>query len=172
MGVPDGFPYKKRGSRFKRNLVEEQDGALRICNQLRDRMYARFQRWQDAAPGERANLIPMDYDQYNVWSENARLARMEYLNGKLTAEQFLRQIDTTHELQSYEADKAELVEETAWQRRVAGDFSFDSVTHYPETFQVLDLGAENPDWELLTREDLRRKDQAGHQSLREKYGKG
>lgn len=40
--VTDGFPCKQRGSRFKRNLVEEQDGALRICNQLRDRMYARF----------------------------------------------------------------------------------------------------------------------------------
>ena len=168
--VTDGFPCKQRGSRFKRNLIEEQDGALRICNQLRDRMYARLLRWQDAAPGERANLIPMDYDEYTEWSENARLARIEYLNGKLTAEQFLRRIDTTHELTSYEADKAELVGETAWQRKVAGDVGFDPVTHYPEMFQVLDLGTENPEWELLTREDLRRRDQEGHQSLREKYG--
>ena len=81
--VTDGYPCKQRGSRFKRNLIEEQDGALRICNQLRDRMYARLLRWQDAAPSERANLIRMDYDQYAAWSENARLARMEYLDGKL-----------------------------------------------------------------------------------------
>ena len=46
--VTDGFPCKQRGSRFKRNLIEKQDGALNICNQLRDRMYARFLRWQDA----------------------------------------------------------------------------------------------------------------------------
>ena len=170
--VTDGFPCKQRGSRFKRNLVEEQDGALRVYNRLRDRMYARFLRWQDAAPTERDNLIPMDYDQYTAWSENARLARMEYLDGKLTAGEFLRRIDTTHELNSYEADKAELVEETVWQRLVADDLGFDAETHYPETMQVLDLGAEEPEWELWTADELRREDQKGHQSLREKYGKG
>ena len=150
--------------------MEEQDGALRVCNQLRDRMYARFLRWQDAVPSERDNLIPMDYDQYMVWSENARLARMEYLDGKLTAEEFLRRIDMTHELNNYEADKAELIEESVWQRLVAGDFAFDAEMHYPETVQMLDLGTEEPKWELRTMDDLRREDQKGHQSLREKYG--
>ena len=135
-------------------------------------MYSRFLRWQDAPPTERDNLIPMDYDQYTEWSENARLARMEYLNGKLTAEEFLRRIDTTHELASYETDKAELVNETVWQRMVAGDFSFDAETHYPETMQVLDLGEEEPEWDLRTANELQREDQKGHHSLREKYGKG
>ncbi len=97
-------------------------------------MYARLLRWQDAAPGERDKLIPMDYGQYDAWSENARLARMEYLKGKLTAE----------ELESYETDKAEVVEETAWQRLVAGDVSFDPETHYPEAIQELDFRAEHP----------------------------
>ena len=135
-------------------------------------MYARFLRWQDAAPTERDKLIPMDYDQYTAWSERARLARMEYLDGKLTAKKFLRRIDTTHELKSYEADKAELVEETVWQRMVAVNFAFDAETHYPETILELDLGAEEPKWELRTADELRREDQRGHQSLREKYGKG
>ncbi|MCH5352084.1 MAG: hypothetical protein J1E06_01225 [Acutalibacter sp.] len=170
--VTDGFPCKQRGSRFKRNLIEEQDSALRTCNQLRDRMYARFLRWQDAAPTERDNLIPMDYAQYTGWSENARLARMEYLSGKLTAEEFLRRIDMTHELKNYEADKVELMEETVWQRMVACDLGFDAEAHYPETMQTLDLGAEKPQWELRTADELRREDQQGHQSLREKYGKG
>lgn len=169
--VTDGFPCKQRGARFKRNLAEDQNGALKRCNQLRDRMYARLLRWQDAAPDERDKLIPMDYEQYEVWSENARLARMEYLKGKLTAEEFLRRIDTTHELESYEADKAELVEETMWQRMAAGDLGFDPETHYPEMMQVLDLGEAEPKWELYTADDLRREDQEGHQSLREKYGK-
>lgn len=168
--VTDGFPCKKRGARFKRNLVEDEDGALRICSQLRDRMYARFLRWQDAPPSDRDGLIPMDYDQYTAWSENARLARMEYLKGKLAAEEFLRRIDTTHELDSYEADKAELVEETVWQHMVARNFAFDIEMHYPETIQVLDLGAAEPKWKLRTADDLRREDQEGHQSLREKYG--
>ena len=170
--VTDGFPCKQRGAWFKRNLVEDQDGALKLCNQLRDRMYARLLRWQDAAPGERDSLIPMDYGQYEAWSENARLARMEYLKGQLTAEEFLRRIDATHELESYEAGKAELVEETAWQRMVAGNFAFDAETHYPEIIQVLDLRAEEPKWELYTADDLRRVDQEGHQGLRDRYNKG
>ena len=45
---------------------------------------------------------------------------MEYLDGKLTTQGFLRRINTTHELESYEADKAELVEEAAWQRMERG----------------------------------------------------
>lgn len=169
--VTDGYPCKQRGARFKRNLTEEQDGALKICNQLRDRMYARLLRWQDAAPSERDGLIPTDYDQYNAWSENAHLARIGYLEGKLTAEEFLSRIDITHELTSYETEKTELVEETDWQRLVAGKFSFDPVTHYPEEIQVLDLCALKPEWKLYTADDLRREDQKGHQSLREKYGK-
>lgn len=169
--VTDGFPCKKRGARFKRNLVEDEDGALKVCNQLRDRMYARLLRWQDAAPDERDKLIPMDYDQYDAWSENARLARMEYLKGKLTAEDFLRQIDTTHELDSYETDRIESPEQTVWQQRVAGDISFDPEIRYPETVQCLDLGAAEPKWEVYTADDLRRQDQEEHQSLREKYCK-
>ena len=65
---------------------------------------------------------------------------MKYLERKLTAEEFLQRIDTTHELNSYEADEAELVEETVWQNRIASDFSFDPETYYPEMMQVLDLG--------------------------------
>ena len=55
---------------------------------------------------------------------------------------------------------------------VAGNFGFDAETHYPETMQVLDLNVKDPRWELQTADELRREDQKGHQSLREKYGKG
>ena len=110
-------------------------------------MYARLLRWQDAAPSERDGLIPVDYDQYNTWSESARLAQIEYLEGKLTDEEFLRRIGMTQELTSYE-------------------------TRYPEVMQVLDLREPRPKWKLYTAEDLRREDQKGHQNLREKYGKG
>ena len=53
-----------------------------------------------------------------------------------------------------------------------GDIGFDAKAHYPETMQALDLGAEEPKWELRTALELRREDQKGHQNLREKYGKG
>ena len=99
--------------------------------------------------------------------------RVEYLKGKLAAEEFLRRIDTTHELDSYETDKAEAIEQTVWQQRVATDISFDPEVRYPETIQCLDfdLGAMEPKWEIYTADDLRRREQRGHQSLREQYVK-
>lgn len=171
--VTDGQNCKQRGANLARLETAAQDEALLICKKLRDRMYARLLRWQDALPSERDKLIPMDYGQYEVWSENARLARMEYLRGDLTTEEFLRKIDTTHELQSYEASKAGLVDKpSAWQRRVASDITFDPAESLPEEFMVLDRthpGDQDAQWELHTADDLRRYMQKGHQSLREKY---
>lgn len=168
----DGFPCKQRGSRFKRNLDAEKDEALLAYKRLRDRMYARLLRYTDAHPNNRKNLISMDYDQYDSWSENARLARIDYLDGKLTAEEFLRKIDTMHDLEDYTVGETQaLTMETAWQRMVAGNIGFDPELHYPEGFMLLDLRADDPKWQTFSADDLRRKDQEGHQSLREKYGK-
>lgn len=168
----DGYPCKQRGSRFKRNLNTEQDEALLAYKRLRDRMYARLLRYTMAHPNERGNLIVMDYDQYEAWSENARLARIDYLSGKLTAETFLRKIDTMHDLESYTVAEAQAPPiETVWQQMVAADVGFDPEAHYPKNFMLLDLRAEEPEWETFSADDLRRRDQEGHQSLREKYGK-
>lgn len=168
----DGYPCKERGSRFKRNLDAERDEALLICKRLRDRMYARLLRYTIAHPNERKNLIPMDYDQYDAWSENARLARIDYLDGKLTAEDFLRKIDTMHDLEDYIVGEARVPPgETAWQRMVASHIGFDPEAHYPQSFMQLDLENEDPKWQTFSADDLRRRDQEGHQSLREKYGK-
>jgi len=96
---------------------------------------------------------------------------MEYLDGKLTAEEFLHRIDTTHELIGYKVDKITFAAETAWQKRVACSWSFDPERFYPEEMLLLDLGCFDAKWECLTADDLRHRDQKGHQSLREKYGK-
>ena len=58
----------------------------------------------------------MDYDQYDTWSENARLARIDYLDGKLTAEEFLRKIDTMHDLEEYTVGETQ----TPWRQRGKG----------------------------------------------------
>lgn len=168
----DGFPCKQRGSRFKRNLDAEQDEALLACKRLRDRMYARLLRYTDAHPNNRKNLIFMDYDQYDTWSENARLARIDYLDGKLTAEEFLRKIDTMHDLEEYTVGETQtLPMETAWQRMVSNNIGFDPENHYPEGFMLLDLRTNDPKWQTFSADELRRKDQEGHQSLREKYSR-
>jgi len=170
--VIDGFTCKQRGARYQRNNKQEQDEALQICERLRDRMYGRFLRFEDAAPDKRDRLIQVGHEQYDAWSVNASLARREYVTGEISAEEFLRRIDTTHELTYYEAGKVELTEETRWQRMVARRWDFDPERHYPESFAHLNLSDEDPQWKIFTADELRRRDQQGHQSLREKYGKG
>lgn len=136
-------------------------------------MYNRFLRYQDAAPEERSKLLPMDYERYDTWSENASAAYKEYRAGTITAEEFLRRIDATHELESYEAGKVRLTEtaETPWQRLVARSLAFDPERFFPEEMMSLNLSKPDAQWELRTADELRRRTQKGHQSLREKYGK-
>ena len=126
----------------------------------------------EVGDGRYSNLMPMDYEQYDQWSENARLAREEYVQGNLTAEEFLRKIDTTHELTNYEAGKVKLSDGLSrWQQLVARDFRFDPERYFPEEMIHLNLSGPDSQWKLLTADDLRRKAQKGHQSLKEKYGK-
>ena len=170
--VTDGQSCKQRGANLARLEKTSEDEAFLVCKKLRDRMYSRLIRWQDAAPSERSNLLPMDYGQYDQWSENARLAREEYVQGKLTAEEFLRKIDITHELTSYEAGKIDLPDgPSKWQQLVERDFRFDPERYFPEKMARLNLSDPDPQWQILTADDLRRAAQKGHQSLKEKYGK-
>lgn len=61
----DGQSCKKRGANLKRKKGPEQDDALRLFKQLRDRMYARMLRYQDAPESQRDRLIPMTVMQYD-----------------------------------------------------------------------------------------------------------
>ncbi|MEY8260379.1 hypothetical protein AALA80_08500 [Oscillospiraceae bacterium 50-60] len=170
----DGQSCKKRGANLKRRKGPEQDDALKLFKQLRDRMYARMLRYQDAPETQRARLIPMTPIQYEEWETNARQARRKYMAGKIKAEEFLRRIDTTHELTSYDTVKQELPpEESFWQKRVAADLDFNPEQKYPASFMVLDLSKpmDHPQWQYYTREELIQKDQEGHQSLQNKYSK-
>lgn len=170
--VTDGQSCKQRGANLARLEKTSEDEALLVYKKLRDRMYSRLLRWQDAAPSERERLIPMDYQQYDQWSENARLAREEYVRGNLTAEEFLRKIDTTHELTSYEVGKVDLPDgPSMWRQLVVRDFRFDPEGYFPEKMARLTLGVPDPQWQMLTADDQRREAQKGHQSLKEKYGK-
>lgn len=171
----DGQSCKKRGANLKRKKGPEQDDALKLFKQLRDRIYARALRYEDAPVDQRERLIPMTMSQYGEWEVIAREARRAYVAGHITAEEFLRRIDTAHELESYDTVKQELPpEESVWQRRVAGNPDFDSLREYPATMMVLELrgGKAAPQWQMLTREELVQGDQKGHRSLREEYGGG
>lgn len=172
--ISDGQSCKKQGANLKRRKGPEQDDALKLFKQLRDRMYARMLRYQDAPENQRNRLIPMTPIQYEEWEATACQARRDYMAGRIKAEEFLRRIDTTHELTSYDTVKQELPpEESFWQKRVAADLDFDPERKYPASFMALDLSkpTDNPQWQYLTRENLIQKDQQGHQSLRDEYKK-
>ena len=114
----------------------------------------------------------MDYEQYDQWSENVRMEREEYVQEKLTAEEFQQKTDKPRELTSYEAGKIKLADgPSMWQQLVARDFRFDSGRYFPREMVRLDLSSLNPQWQILAANDLRREAQKVHQSLKEKYGK-
>jgi len=80
--------------------------------------------------------------------------------------------DPTHELTSYEAGKIDLPDgPSRWRQLVARDFRFDPERYFSEKMAHLNLSDPDPQWQILTADDLRRKAQKGHQSLKEKYGK-
>ena len=165
----DGQSCKRRGANQQRR--EEKDAALTKCDQLRDRMLARMLRYENTIPENREHLAVFTEMDYVAWSANAVRLRREYLDGKHTAEEFLRLIDTAHALDSYEVEQIiPEDEETVWQKRVRSDLDFDPAREY-FPIQVLDLGEQDPQWGLRTAEDQIREDQQGHQSLREKYRK-
>ena len=83
----------------------------------------------------------MDYEQYDQWSENVRMEREEYVQEKLTAEEFQRKTDKPRELTSYEAGKIKLADgPSMWQQLVARDFRFGEAGPEQPQSSVADIG--------------------------------
>ena len=128
-----------------RHERDEQDEALFIYRQLRDRMYARMQRYDTAIPEKRGRLLVFSASDFKAWMDNASKAHREYSGGKIDSSEFLRRIDT-------------------WQDHAPAD-------SFPKQVMFLNLPTDgSPDqWEMKTRDQLQREAQKGHQSLRDKY---
>lgn len=164
----DDKTCKQLGPNLKRFVGPEQDEALRICKQLRQRMAARMDRYESAAPNERTKLFKMDVFMYMDWSDLAREARTAYLRHELTTEEFLRRIDINHDLESYEVSAPEATGKSVLQGRIEQSVDFDSSMAY-QTMQVLDLSDPEPMWRIETAEAQMQRHRHGHESLREKY---
>ena len=167
----DGKTCKQLGPNLKRFAGPERDEALRIYKQLRQRLAARMERYESAAPFERTKLLKMNLHMYAEWSDLASGARMAYLRRELDTEEFLRRIDVYHNLESYQVSAPESPGKSVSQERIEQDIDFDPTDAYPETVQWLDLSVPDPKWETYTAEELVRRDRQGHESLREKYGR-
>ena len=168
----DGQTCKRRGANLMRHERNEQDEALFIYRQLRDRMYARMQQYDTAIPEKRGRLLVFSASDFKVWMDNASKSHREYTGGKIDSSEFLRRIDTWQELRSYDVKAMPLVvDTTVWQQRVAADMDHAPADSFPEQVMFLNLPTDGSpaQWEMKTRDQLQREAQKGHQSLRDKY---
>ncbi len=169
-GIFDGKTCKVLGPNLMRHRTPKKNDALRIYKQLRDRMYARMTRYEDALPNQRQRLIPFGAVQYGEWSALASEARLKYANKEITAEEFLQRIDTMHDLTSYKVKECRLVQEPSkWQQYVTNNIAFDPERAFPETMMILDLRKGDSQWEYFTSEQFQKKAQEGHLSLQKEY---
>ena len=170
--VFEGRACRQLGPNLKRKLGPESDEALKKYKQLRDRMFERMSRFETAAEWDRKNLFQIDSVKYSEWLDMAHSARREYLDGGLTAEEFLRRIDIYNDLDDHMAEKKETPppQESKWRRKVESSIDFDPETAYPP-MMVLDLSNGPAEWQYFTAEELKQMAKGSGASLQERFGR-
>ena len=130
--VIDGLSCKALGPKLKGKDGAALDEALRIYNVLRHRMEERRNRYEDAPPDQRDRLKPVSDTRYQEWIRAAVKVRGRYLKGKISASDFLREIDIFGELETYEVEQVSLPEpnSTAWRQNIRGNLDFDAAANY------------------------------------------
>lgn len=162
----DGSTCKQRGPNLKRKDGPSEDLYLLAFKKLRARFYERDYRAYANLPG-----MSIPGGSYFDWIDDASAARVEYLEGKIDGEEFLRRINPEGEELNLESPlrmPAEDILFTPWEQLVEGDMAFDPKRHF-QTMQVLDLGVADPQWKTVTAQEQAREAKHGNMSLLEKY---
>ena len=164
----DGSTCKKRGPNLKRKDGPNEDIYLLAFKKLRTRFYERDYRFYAGIPG-----MSVPGGNYFNWIDDASAARVEYLEGKITGEEFLQRINPDGEgldMESPCQTPAEDILFTPWEQLVEGNMSFYPKQHF-QTIQTLDLSTEDPHWEIITVQKQESNSKHGNKSLLEKYRK-
>ena len=163
----DGRTCKQLGPNAQRRIDQQNDNALAIFEVLRKRMTARCERYMDSC--ERMDTeYALNLDNYLLWCEESSQVRTAYLDGKITAEEFIRRIDMYGELKDFVAEKInEDTGESVLERLVRNNLDFDPAQRYCN-IQTLDLGEPNPEWKTVTAEEWMRQEQGSHRPLVER----
>ena len=165
----NGASCKQAGPNLKRNLGPEYDEALSIYNRIRNLLAERMERYYLFGSNEKVH--PMDADRYYDWLTMAQHARADYMDRKISSEEFLRRIDRFGVLKSYEAEKTEPIapHDTKWRKRIENDILFDADKSF-QTMQSLDLSkGEDARWECITAEEQKLDARGGNESLMDRY---
>lgn len=167
--VFDGRDCKTLGPLAQRRIDQHNDNALAVFETLRHRMASRAERFRDGGENMTTDFA-IDTIAYGAWSDLARRARMEYLDGKITAEEFVRTIDIYGEFPDFYSHKnAVPAGVNIYKQRVANDINFDSEERY-FPIQTLIL-SENPDrnpppeWTITSAAEWQKREQGGSRSL-------
>lgn len=163
----DGKTCKQLGPNAQRRVDQHHDSALAAYEMLHKRMDARRERFM--LRNQKMNTeFTLDINSYFDWSEAARQARMEYLAGKISAEEFIRRIDKYGELKDFTAQKTEQkTGESTLERLVKRNLNFDPARRYFDIMR-LDLGEANSQWRIVTAEEWMRRDQGNRRPLAER----
>ena len=163
----DGSTCKQRGANLKRKDGPAEDLYLLAFKKLRARFYERD--YRDYA-NPRGMTVPGG--SYFDWIEDAGAARIEYLEGKITGEEFLRRINPKGEELNLDSPEDETPAERIlfkpWEELVERDIDFDPKQYF-ETMQFLNLEKDDPQWKVITAEEQERQSKHGNESLMEKY---
>ena len=159
-----GKSCKAAGAGWKHLAAMDRDAALRIYDTYRHRRAAEYSNRLAVNTGEDAQERIRAYDE---WDAEARAAREAYVAGRIDAAEFLRRVGYGGEVEAAapaEQGKSE------WRRRVERNLNFDPWLEYAD-MMVLDLTAENPQWEITPAAERIQEAQGEHRSLRDRYGK-
>jgi len=162
----DGSTCKQRGPNLKRKDGPTEDIYLLAFKKLRARFYERDYRMYTVQKG-----LEVPGGDYSDWMEEAGAARMEYLEGTISGEEFLRRINPEGEELDLEQDATTPAEDilfVPWEKLVEGNLSFDPNRHF-QRMQIIDLGVEDPQWKIVTAGEQARAAKRGNISLMEKY---
>ena len=156
---------KQLGPNAQRRVDRHYDTALELFEVHRKRMGARHERYMQSNQKMDTEFM-LGIDEYFDWSEMAKQARLDYIDGKISAEEFIRRIDKYGELKDFTAQKTEQTSESILERMVKQDLNFDPVRRYFD-IQTLDFREPNPQWKIVTAEEWMRSEQGTRRPLAE-----
>ena len=88
--IKDGKSCKIGGPILKHKLQAQNKKVVEEYDRAKQKMYTRYERATD--PNKKVSKKDLTYEEYYDWLEKATQARDDYLAGKLTAEETLKNI--------------------------------------------------------------------------------
>ena len=166
------------GPLARRRINEAQDNALEAYEILHHRNELRYDHYVNKISTVRESGFQLDVMAYGDWSEMAQDLRRAYLDGKISAEEFIAKIDIYHEYPDF-THKKEVppTGESTFREKIKRDLNFDPNRHYEDMmFLELRLGEDGlpeagAEWVVQTAQEQQNADRAGDTSLVEQIEK-